>query len=60
MPAFRQLGDAEPAALASHVRAAGSNEAVALTPALFALERSMRTTPFAGGAELKTLVTTAP
>ena len=62
MPAFRQLGDAELAALASHVRGEWSNKAAALKPDLFAQERKTgtRTTPFAGGAELKTLGTKAP
>ena len=57
MPAFKQLGDAELAALASHVRAEWSNKAPALKPELFERERraSARTTPYAGGAELKTI-----
>jgi mono/diheme cytochrome c family protein len=62
MPAFKQLGDAELAAVASHVRAAWSNQAAPLTPALFERERrgATRTTAFAGGAELKTLAAKAP
>lgn len=60
MPAFQQLGDAELAALASHVRSSWSNKAAALKPELFEQERkaSTRTTPFEGGAALKAL--TAP
>ena len=62
MPAFKQLGDAELAALASHVRGEWSNKAAALKPELFARERKSgtRTTPFAGGSELKTLITKTP
>ena len=57
MPAFKQLGDAELAAVASHVRGTWSNKAPPLTAELIAQERkaSTRTTPFAGGAELKAL-----
>jgi mono/diheme cytochrome c family protein len=57
MPAFRQLSDAELAALASHVRAEWSNKAGAIKQELFAQERKdgTRSKPFAGGAELKTL-----
>ncbi len=62
MPPFKQLADAELAALASHVRAEWSNKAAALTPALFEQERKTgtRTAPFVGGAELKTLAAKAP
>ena len=62
MPAFKQLSDAELAAVASHVRAEWSNKAPALKPELFERERkaSPRTTPYAGGAELKTLAAKAP
>ena len=62
MPAFKQLGDAELAAVASHVRAAWSNKAAALKPELFERERAggARTTAFAGGAELKTIGVKAP
>lgn len=54
MPAFKQLGDAELAALASHVRSAWSNQATPITAALFAQQRQAdsRTTPYAGGAAL--------
>lgn len=57
MPAFGQLSDVELAALGSHVRSQWSNRAAPLQPALLAQERkaSPRTTPFAGGAELKLL-----
>lgn len=62
MPAFKQLGDAELAALASHIRSQWSNQAAPLTAELLAKERkaSTRTTPFAGGAELKALGARAP
>lgn len=54
MPAFKQLGDAELAALASHVRSAWSNQSPPLTAALFARQRQAdtRTTPYAGGGAL--------
>lgn len=57
MPPFKQLGDAELAALASHVRSTWSNKAPPIKPELIAQERktSTRTAPFAGGAELKAL-----
>jgi mono/diheme cytochrome c family protein len=57
MPAFKQLGDAELAALTSHVRGAWSNKAPPIKPELIAQERkaSTRTAPFAGGDELKAL-----
>jgi mono/diheme cytochrome c family protein len=58
MPPFKQLGDAELAALASHVRGTWSNKAAPIKPELIAQERkasTTRTTPFAGGAELKAL-----
>ncbi len=57
MPAFKQLGDAELAALASHIRGTWSNKAPPIKAELFAQERkaSARTTPFAGGDELKAL-----
>lgn len=62
MPAFKQLADAELAALASHVRSQWSNKAAPVAVELFAKERkaSTRTKPFAGGAELKALGTQAP
>lgn len=54
MPAFKQLSDAELAAVASHVRSAWSNKAAPIDAALFAQARKddPRTTPYAGGAEL--------
>lgn len=57
MPSFQQLGDAELAAVASYVRSEWSNKAAPIQPEVFAAERkaSTRTTPFNGGAELKTL-----
>lgn len=62
MPPFHQLGDAELAAVASYVRSAWSNKAPAVKPELFAAERKAgtRTTPFKGGAELKTLAGKTP
>ena len=57
MPSFRQLGDAELAAVASYVRSEWSNQAPPIRPEVFAAERkaSTRTTPFDGEAELKAL-----
>jgi len=57
MPAFRQLGDAELAAVASYIRSAWGNQAAPLTPEQFAQERkaSDRSTPFEGGAALSAL-----
>ncbi len=54
MPAFRQLGDVELAALATHTRAAWSNQAAPVDAALFEQQRRAdpRTTPYAGGAAL--------
>jgi mono/diheme cytochrome c family protein len=62
MPPFKQLTDAELAALASHVRQQWSNKAKPVTAALIAQERKAnpRTTPFAGGAELTALGARAP
>ncbi len=62
MPAFAQLGDAELAAVLSHVRSAWSNKAAAIKADLIATERkaSARTTPFAGGDELKALAGKTP
>ena len=61
MPAFKQLSDAELAAVATYVRAEWSNKASPITPQLFEAERkaSTRTAPFAGGAELKALTAKA-
>jgi len=57
MPSFQQLGDGELAAVASYVRSAWANQAAPIRPEVFAAERKAgtRTTPFQGGAELKTL-----
>ena len=57
MPAFKQLSDAELAALASHIRSQWSNKAQPVLAQSVSKERaaSTRTTAFAGGAELKTL-----
>ncbi len=62
MPAFAQLSDAELAAVLSHIRSTWSNKSAAVTADLITTERkgSTRTTPFAGGAELKTLVAKTP
>lgn len=59
MPAFKQLSDAELAAVASYVRSSWSNQAPAIDAALFAAERkdNMRDQPFNGGAELEALAT---
>lgn len=60
MPAFGQLNDTELAATLTHIRSQWSNQAAPVTAAQVASERSTstRTTPFAGGAELKTLAST--
>ncbi len=57
MPSFQQLGDAELAAVASYVRSEWSNKAAPIKPEVFAAVRKAgaRTTPFKGGAELKTI-----
>ncbi len=57
MPSFKQLGDAELAAVASHIRSQWSNTANAITAEQVAEERkaSPRNAPFAGGVELKAL-----
>ncbi len=62
MPSFAQLGDAELAAVLSHVRSAWSNKSAAIKSGLIATERkaSERKTPFAGGDELKTLTGKTP
>ena len=62
MPAFGHLGDAELAAVLSHVRSSWSNSSAPIEADLVAKERksSTRTTPFAGGDELKTLAEKAP
>jgi mono/diheme cytochrome c family protein len=55
MPSFAQLGDAELAAVLSHVRGAWSNKSPPLPADLIARERqdNPRTTPFASGDEVK-------
>ena len=57
MPSFKQLGDAELAAVASYVRSEWSNKAAPIKPEVFAAERkaATRTTPFNGGDELRAL-----
>ena len=62
MPSFKQLSDAELAAVASFIRAEWANKAAPIKPELFAAERkaSSRSTPFNGGAELKALPPKAP
>ena len=62
MPAFGQLGDAELAAVLSHVRSTWSNKSAAIKADLIAAERKagVRTTPFAGGVELKALAGKPP
>jgi mono/diheme cytochrome c family protein len=62
MPSFGQLGDAELAAVASYVRSEWSNKAGAIKPEVFAAQRQAnpRTTPFEGGAELKTFAAKGP
>lgn len=61
MPSFKQLSDAELAAVASYIRAEWSNKAGAIKAESFEAERkaSTRSTPFNGGAELKTLTAKA-
>ena len=62
MPSFKQLSDAELAAVASYVRAEWSNKAGPIKAELFATERKAgtRTTPFNGEADLKALTAKAP
>lgn len=57
MPSFGKLGDAELAAVLTHVRSTWSNRSPAIKADLIAAERktSARTTPFEGGSELKAL-----
>lgn len=61
MPAFSTLSDAELAATLTHIRSQWSNRAAPVTAAQVATERAgtPRTAPFAGGAELQTLVSGA-
>ena len=62
MPAFQKLGDAELAAVASYVRSGWTNRAQPIGAGLFAAERkaASRSTPFAGGDEIKALAAKAP
>jgi mono/diheme cytochrome c family protein len=62
MPGFGRLSDAELAAVASHIRSTWSNKAAPLSAELFEKVRkaATRTTPFAGGDELKALPSKAP
>ena len=62
MPPFGQLGDAELAAVLSHVRNAWSNKSAPLKAELIEKERKAnpRTTPFSGGDELKVLAGKTP
>ena len=63
MPAFKQLSDAELAAVASYIRGEWANKAGAIKPEVFVAERkasSSRSTPFNGGAELKALPPKSP
>lgn len=62
MPAFAHLSDEDLAAVASHVRSTWSNKAAPITAELFGKERKAgtRTTPFAGGDELKALAAKTP
>ena len=61
MPAFKQLSNAELAAVASYIRAEWSNKASPIKAESFEAERkaSTRSTPFNGGAELKALTAKA-
>ncbi len=60
MPSFKQLGDAEIAAVTSFIRGQWSNTGKPITAEQVAFERAKerRTTPFSGGPELKKLATT--
>ncbi len=62
MPAFRQLSDAELAALLSHLRSAWSNQASPVAAALIENERQAnpRSAAFKGGDELKALAARTP
>ena len=62
MPAFGQLGDAQLAAVLSHVRSAWSNKSAPLKAELIEKERkaNVRTTPFSSGDELKALAPKTP
>lgn len=62
MPSFKQLSDAELAAVANYLRSNWSNQAPQVQPALFATERkdNTRDQPFNGGAELEALAARSP
>ena len=62
MPSFKQMSDAELAAVATYIRAEWSNKAGPMKPELFATERkaNTRSTPFNGEAEIKALMPKAP
>lgn len=62
MPAFRQLGDEELAAVASYVRSSWSNRAAPVGAELFAAQRrdNTRDKPFDGGAALEALASRSP
>lgn len=62
MPPFGHLGDAELAAVLSHIRGAWSNKSAPVQAELIARERKAitRTTPFSGGDELKAVVAKTP
>lgn len=58
MPSFKQLTDAQIAALATHIRSEWSNSAGPVTPDQVGVVRRdiSRQAPYSGGAELKALV----
>ncbi|WP_372525686.1 c-type cytochrome [Piscinibacter sp.] len=62
MPAFGQLGNAELAAVLSHVRSAWSNKSAPVKAELIEKERkaNARPTPFSSGDELKALAPKTP
>lgn len=62
MPSFGHLGDAELAAVLSHVRGAWTNKSAPLQAELIGRERkaTTRKTPFSGGDELKALAAETP
>jgi mono/diheme cytochrome c family protein len=62
MPAFGQLGDAEIAAVLSHVRSTWSNKSPAVKAEVVQKERAAnaRTTPFASGDDIKAWVAKTP
>ena len=62
MPSFKQMSDAQLAAVATYIRSEWSNKASAIKPEVLETERktSTRATPFNGGAEIKALFPKAP